>query len=290
MTLQLQMILGQMTLGLINGSFYALLALGLAIIVSMLGIINFAQGAFYMMGAFVCWMLLEYVQIGYWPALVIVPLVMGVFGIVLERVLLRPLYGINPVYGLLLTFGIAQVIQSIFRIVYGISGRSYAMPEQLSGAADLGYMILPYYRGWVLLISVSVCVLTIVLIERTRLGSYLRAAMENPRMLENMGVNVPLMITLTFGFGLMLAGLGGTLAAPMYQVSSPMGAYLVLVAFAIVVIGGIGSLTGAVITGFAIGIIEGMAKVLYPEGAGVVIFIVMAMVLLVRPAGLFGRA
>lgn len=286
----LEMLLGQMLLGLINGSFYALLALGLAIIVSMLGIINFAQGAFYMTGAFVCWMLNEYVGIGYWPALIIVPLVMGIFGVVIERILLRPLYGSNPVYGLLLTFGVVLVLQSIFRIAYGVSGKAYPLPEQFMGAFDLGFLILPYYRAWVVLLSVAICAFTIAFIERTRLGSYLRAAMENPRLLETFGVNVPLMITLTFAYGIAIAGIAGTLAAPIYQVSSPMGAHLIIVAFAIVVIGGIGSLSGAVIAGLSIGIIEGMAKVFYPEGASVVIFIVMALTLMFRPTGLMGRA
>ncbi len=290
MNIQFEILLGQMALGLINGSFYALLALGLAIIVSMLGIINFAQGAFYMTGAFICWMLNEYLQLGYWTALFIAPLAMGVLGIAIEKVLLRPLYGANPVYGLLLTFGVALVLQSIFRIAYGISGQAYPLPEQFHGALDLGFMALPYYRAWVIVASIAVCVCTILFIERTRLGSYLRAAMENPRLLETFGINVPLMITLTFAYGLVLAGLAGTLAAPIYQVSSPMGAHLIIVAFAIVVIGGIGSLTGAVIAGLAIGMIEGLAKVFYPEGAGVVVFVVMAVVLMFRPAGLLGRA
>lgn len=285
----LEIILSQMMLGLVNGSFYALIALGLAIIVSMLGIINFAQGAFYMMGAFLAWMLNEYLGMGYWAALLAVPAAMALFGMLVERTLLRRLYGANPVYGLLLTFGMALALQSVFRIRYGISGRSYALPGQFDGTLDLGFMDLPYYRAWIIVLSIAVCIATIALVERTRLGSYLRAAMENPRLLETFGINVPLMITFTFAFGLALAGLAGTLAAPVYQVSSQMGAHMIIVAFAIVVIGGIGSLTGAVISGLAIGMIEGMTKVFYPEGAGVAVFIAMALVLMFRPAGLLGK-
>lgn len=290
MSTYLEILLSQMMLGLVNGSFYALIALGLAIIVSMLGIINFAQGSFYMTGAFVAWMLNEYIGVGYWAALIIAPVAMATFGVVVERLLLRPLYGTNPVYGLLLTFGIALVLQSIFRIGYGISGKSYPLPEQFEGVLNLGFMYLPLYRAWIVGLSIAVCAITIVFIERTRLGSYLRAAMENPRLLETFGINVPMMITLTFAFGLALAGLAGTLAAPVYQVSSQMGAHMIIVAFAIVVIGGIGSLTGAVISGLAIGMIEGMTKVFYPEGAAVVVFVAMAVVLMFRPAGLLGKA
>lgn len=290
MSTYLEILLSQMMLGLVNGSFYALIALGLAIIVSMLGIINFAQGSFYMTGAFVAWMLNEYIGVGYWAALIIAPVAMAIFGVVVERLLLRPLYGTNPVYGLLLTFGIALVLQSIFRIGYGISGKSYPLPEQFEGVLNLGFMYLPLYRAWIVGLSIAVCAITIVFIERTRLGSYLRAAMENPRLLETFGINVPMMITLTFAFGLALAGLAGTLAAPVYQVSSQMGAHMIIVAFAIVVIGGIGSLTGAVISGLAIGMIEGMTKVFYPEGAAVVVFVAMAVVLMFRPAGLLGKA
>ena len=290
MSSYLEILLSQMMLGLVNGSFYALIALGLAIIVSMLGIINFAQGSFYMTGAFVAWMLNEYIGVGYWAALIIAPVAMAIFGVVVERLLLRPLYGTNPVYGLLLTFGIALVLQSIFRIGYGISGKSYPLPEQFEGVLNLGFMYLPLYRAWIVGLSIAVCAITIVFIERTRLGSYLRAAMENPRLLETFGINVPMMITLTFAFGLALAGLAGTLAAPVYQVSSQMGAHMIIVAFAIVVIGGIGSLTGAVISGLAIGMIEGMTKVFYPEGAAVVVFVAMAVVLMFRPAGLLGKA
>ncbi len=290
MSLQLQVLLSQAVLGLINGSFYALLALGLAIMVGLLGIINFAHGAFYMTGAFVCWMLLQYVGVGYWPALALVPLVLAVAGVAVERALLRPLYRVDPVYGLLLTFGVVLVLESAFRLAYGISGRPYRLPRGFEGVVDLGFMVVPLYRAWVIVLSLTVCVATIFAIERTRLGSYLRAAIEKPRLLETFGVNVPLMITLTFAFALALAGLAGVLAAPIYQVSPLMGAHLIIVVFAIVVIGGMGSTTGAVVTGLAIGVIEGLAKVVYPEGAGVVVFVIMAGVLLIRPAGLFGRA
>lgn len=286
----MELLLSQAVLGLINGSFYALLALGLAIIVGMLGIVNFAHGAFYMTGAFVGWMLLEYSDIGYWPALILAPLALAVLGALIEPTLLRPLYRLDPVYGLLLTFGIVLVLESAFRIGYGISGRAYRMPSEFRTAFDLGFMVLPAYRAWVILISLAVCVATIVAIERTRLGAYLRAAMERPLLLEAFGVNVPRMVTATFAFGLALAGFAGVLAAPMYQVSPVMGAHTIIVVFAIVVIGGMGSVTGAVVTGLAIGILEGLAKIYYPEGATVVVFVVMAAVLLWRPSGLFGRA
>ncbi len=286
---QVEYLLSQLVLGLINGSFYALLALGLAIIVGMLGIINFAQGAFYMAGAFVCWMLLQYLDIGYWPALLLAPLTLAAAGVVIESTLLRPLYRFDPVYGLLVTFGIVLVLESAFRIGYGISGRPYQMPSEFQGGFDLGFMILPAYRAWVIGISLTVCLATIIAIERTRLGAYLRAAIERPHLLEAFGVNVPLMTTCTFAFGLALAGFAGALAAPIYQVSPLMGAHLIIVVFAIVVIGGMGSITGAVVTGLSIGVIEGLAKVFYSEGATVIVFVVMALVLLLRPAGLFGR-
>jgi len=288
--MDLQFILSQGMLGLINGSFYALLALGLSIIVGMLGIINFAHGAFYMTGAFMCWMLLEYLGVGYWPSLVLVPLLMSFAAALLERSLLKPLYRIDPAYGLLLTFGVVLVLESGFRIAYGISGRPYRLPPEFSGTFDLGFMLLPRYRAWVIVASLTICVVTILSIERTRLGSYLRAAIEKPDLLETFGVNVPMMVTCTFAFGVALAAFAGVLAAPIYQVSPLMGAHMIIVVFAIVVIGGMGSIVGAVVTGLAVGLIEGMVKVVYPEAASVIVFIVMGLVLLMRPSGLFGKA
>ena len=290
MNVQVELLLSQLVLGLINGSFYALLALGLAIIVGMLGIINFAHGAFYMTGAFVCWMLLQYLNIGYWPALLLTPLILAAVGALIEPTLLRPLYHLDPVYGLLVTFGMVLVLESVFRISYGISGRPYQLPAEFEGAIDLGFMLLPRYRAWVIVISLATCAVTILGIERTRLGAHLRAALEKPHLLETFGVNVPRMISCTFAFGLALAGFAGALAAPIYQVSPVMGAHLIIVVFAIIVIGGMGSIIGAVLTGLTIGVIEGLAKVFYPEGATVIVFIVMAVVLMVRPSGLFGRA
>lgn len=288
--IDLQLILSQGVLGLINGSFYALLALGLSIIVGMLGIINFAHGAFYMTGAFLCWMMLEYLGVGYWPSLILVPLVMSFAAALLERSLLKPLYGIDPAYGLLLTFGVVLVLESAFRIAYGISGRPYRLPPEFSGAFDLGFMLLPRYRAWVIVASLTMCVVAILSIERTRLGSYLRAAIEKPDLLETFGVNVPMMVTGTFAFGVALAAFAGVLAAPIYQVSPLMGSHLIIVVFAIVVIGGLGSIVGAVVTGLAVGLIEGMVKVVYPEAASVIVFIVMGLVLLFRPSGVFGKA
>jgi branched-chain amino acid transport system permease protein len=280
----------QLVLGLINGSFYALLSLGLAVIFGMLNIINFSHGAQYMMGAFVAFLMLHYLNIGYWPALVIVPLVVGATGVVIERLLLRWLYKLDPLYGLLLTFGLALVIEGVFRNYYGASGQPYEMPESLQGAQNLGFMFLPIYRGWVIGLSLLICLVTWFVIERTKLGSYLRAATENPTLVRAFGINVPLMVTLTYGFGVGLAALAGVMAAPIYNVSPQMGSDLIIVVFAVVVIGGMGSIMGAIITGFGLGVIEGLTKVFYPEASNTVIFVIMVIVLLIRPAGLFGRA
>jgi branched-chain amino acid transport system permease protein len=280
----------QLVLGLINGSFYALLSLGLAVIFGMLNIINFSHGAQYMMGAFVAFLMLHYLNIGYWPALVIVPLVVGATGVVIERLLLRWLYKLDPLYGLLLTFGLALVIEGVFRNYYGASGQPYEMPESLQGAQNLGFMFLPIYRGWVIGLSLLICLVTWFVIERTKLGSYLRAATENPTLVRAFGINVPLMVTLTYGFGVGLAALAGVMAAPIYNVSPQMGSDLIIVVFAVVVIGGMGSIMGAIITGFGLGVVEGLTKVFYPEASNTVIFVIMVIVLLIRPAGLFGRA
>ena len=285
-----QVLLGQLLLGLINGSFYAVLSLGLAVIFGLLNIINFAHGAQYMMGAFVAWMLLNYLGVGYWPALILAPLVMALVGIVLERTMIRRLYHLDHLYGLLLTFGIALIIQGLFRNYYGISGLPYRIPDSLSGGYNLGFMFLPTYRGWVVVASVIVCLGTWFMIERTRLGAYLRAATENPTLVGAFGINVPRMITLTYGFGVGLAGFAGVLAAPIYSVNPNMGADLIITVFAVVVIGGMGSILGAIVTGYGLGVIEGLTRVFYPEGSAVVIFVIMAIVLLVRPGGLFGRA
>ncbi len=285
-----QVLMGQLLLGLINGSFYAVLSLGLAVIFGLLNIINFAHGAQYMMGAFVAWMLLSYLGIGYWPALVLAPLVMAAFGIVLERTMIRRLYHLDHLYGLLLTFGLALIIQGLFRNYYGISGLPYRIPDSLGGGYNLGFMFLPTYRGWVVVASVVVCLATWFMIERTRLGAYLRAATENPTLVGAFGINVPRMITLTYGFGVGLAGFAGVLAAPIYSVNPNMGADLIITVFAVVVIGGMGSIMGAILTGYGLGVIEGLTRVFYPEGSAVVIFVIMAIVLLVRPGGLFGRA
>lgn len=282
--------MGQLLLGLINGSFYAVLSLGLAVIFGLLNIINFTHGALYMMGAFAAWMLLNYLGIGYWPALIIAPLIVGAFGVLLERLLLSRLYHLDHLYGLLLTFGLALIIQGLFRNYYGISGLPYQIPASLSGGRNLGFMFLPNYRGWVILASVVVCFGTWFMIEKTRLGAYLRAATENPTLVGAFGINVPLMITLTYGFGVALAGFAGVLAAPIYSVNPNMGADLMIVVFAVVVIGGMGSILGAIVTGFGLGIVEGLTRVFYPEGSAVVIFVIMAIVLLIKPEGLFGRA
>jgi branched-chain amino acid transport system permease protein len=283
-----QALFGQLLIGLINGSFYALLSLGLAVIFGLLNIINFTHGAQYMLGAFIGYLLLSKLGIGYWWALLLVPLAVGATGVVIERVMLSRLYKLDHLYGLLLTFGLALIIQGLFRNEFGSSGQPYAIPPALSGGRNLGFMFLPNYRGWVIAASLVTCVATWFVIERTKLGAYLRAATENPSLVQAFGVDVPRMITLTYGFGVALAALAGVMAAPIYQVSPQMGADLIIVVFAVVVIGGMGSIMGAIVTGFALGIIEGLTKVFYPEASNTVIFIIMALVLLVRPAGLFG--
>jgi branched-chain amino acid transport system permease protein len=279
---------GQLLIGLINGSFYALLSLGLAVIFGLLNIINFTHGAQYMMGAFVAWFMLTRLGMGYWWALVIAPLVVGATGIVIERLMLSRLYKLDHLYGLLLTFGLALIIEGAFHHQFGSAGLPYAMPTQLQGGQNLGFMYLPNYRAWVIVASLAICLATWFLIERTKLGAYLRAATENPALVQAFGVNVPRMVTLTYGFGVALAAIGGVLAAPIYSVNPQMGTNLIIVVFAVVVIGGMGSILGSILTGFGLGIIEGLTKVFYPEASNTVIFIIMALVLLVRPAGLFG--
>jgi branched-chain amino acid transport system permease protein len=291
---QMQALFGQLLIGLINGAFYAMLSLGLAVIFGLLNIINFTHGAQYMMGAFVAWFLLQHAhigewQVGYWPALVIAPVVVGAIGILIERTMLARLYKLDHLYGLLLTFGLALVIQGLFRNEFGSSGLPYPIPSQLAGGVNLGFMFLPIYRAWVIVASLIVCLSTWYVIERTKLGSYLRAATENPALVQAFGINVPRMITLTFGFGVGLAALAGVMAAPIYQVNPLMGADLIIVVFAVVVIGGMGSIMGAILTGFGLGVIEGLTKYFYPEASNTVIFVIMVIVLLFRPAGLFGR-
>ncbi|UFN50724.1 branched-chain amino acid ABC transporter permease [Roseomonas sp. OT10] len=288
---QLELGLPQVVLGLVNGAFYALLSLGLAVIFGMLNVINFAHGAQFMMGAFVAWMLLNWLGIGYWGALILAPLIVGAFGIVIERLLIRRLAGLDHLYGLLLTFGLALIIEGLFRNQFGSSGLPYSPPAALTGApVDLGFMLLPKYRVWVVVASLIVSLAVWLVIEKTRLGSYLRAATENAPMVQAFGINVPLMVTLTYAAGVALAGLAGVLAAPIYSVNPQMGSNLIIVVFAVVVIGGMGSILGSVLTGFALGLVEGLTKVFYPEAAATVIFVIMAIVLLTRPAGLFGRA
>jgi branched-chain amino acid transport system permease protein len=284
-----QALFGQLLIGLINGSFYAVLSLGLAVIFGMLNIINFAHGAQYMMGAFCAFFLLQYAGLDYWAALVIAPVAVGITGIVVERLFLQRLYKLDHLYGLLLTFGLALVIEGVFRNYFGASGMPYAVPESLRGGINLGFMYLPIYRAWVVCFSLVVCLVTWFMIERTRLGGYLRAATENPTLVRAFGINVPRMITLTYGFGVGLAALAGVMAAPIYNVSPQMGADLIIVVFAVVVIGGMGSIMGAIVTGFGLGVIEGLTKVFFPEASNTVIFVIMAIVLLIRPAGLFGR-
>jgi len=286
----LAVFMGQLLLGLINGAFYAVLSLGLALIFGLLNIINFAHGAQYMMGAFAAWLLLTVLGIGYWPALVLAPLIVGLFGMAVERTMLRRLAKLDPLYGLLLTFGLALVIEGLFRQQYGVSGQPYQVPEALQGVIKLGFMFLPIYRGWVVLASLVVCLGTWVAIEKTKLGALLRAATENPSLVRAFGVNVPMMITATYGFGAALAGLAGVLAAPVYAVNPLMGSNIIIVVFAVVVIGGMGSILGSVLTGFGLGLIEGLTKVFYPEASSTIIFVIMAIVLLVKPAGLFGKA
>jgi branched-chain amino acid transport system permease protein len=285
-----QALFGQLLLGLINGSFYALLSLGLAVIFGMLNIINFTHGAQYMMGAFAAFLLLRYVGIGYWPALIIVPFIVGATGVVIERLFLKRIQKLDHLYGLILTFGLALIIEGLFRNYYGSSGQPYGVPESLQGGRNLGFMFLPNYRAWVIAFSLVVCLGTWFAIERTRLGSYLRAATENPALVRAFGINVPRMVTLTYGFGVGLAGLAGVMAAPIYNVSPQMGSDIIIVVFAVVVIGGMGSIMGAIVTGFALGIVEGLTKVFFPEASNTVIFMIMIIVLLVRPAGLFGRS
>lgn len=282
-------LMGQLMLGLVNGSFYAILSLGLAVIFGMLNIINFAHGALFMMGAFVAWMGLNYLGIGYWWSLLLAPLVVGAFGVVIERGLLRWLYKLDHLYGLLLTFGLALIIEGLFRYRFGVSGQPYAIPEQLAGVLNLGFMYLPLYRGWVIIASLSACLLTWFMIEKTRLGANLRAATENPKLTQAFGINVPLMVMLTYGFGVALAGFAGVLAAPVLQLSPLMGSHVIIVVFAVVVIGGMGSILGAIFTGLSLGVIEGLSKVFYPQVSSTVVFIIMAIVLLFRPAGLFGK-
>jgi branched-chain amino acid transport system permease protein len=283
-----QALFGQLLIGLINGSFYALLSLGLAVIFGLLNIINFTHGAQYMMGAFCAYFLFTRLGIGYWWALAIAPLAVGIIGMVIERLMLARLYKLDHLYGLLLTFGLALIIQGLFRNQYGTSGIPYAMPQELSGGRNLGFMFLPNYRAWVILTSIVMCLATWFVIEKTRLGSYLRAATENPALVQAFGINVPRMITLTYGFGVALAAFAGVMAAPIYQVNPLMGADLIIVVFAVVVIGGMGSIMGSIVTGFALGMIEGLTKVFYPEASNTVIFIIMAVVLMIKPAGLFG--
>jgi branched-chain amino acid transport system permease protein len=285
-----QALFGQLLIGLINGSFYAILSLGLAVIFGLLNIINFTHGAQYMMGAFAAWFLLTYAGLGYWWALVIAPVAVALIGVLLERTMLKRLYQLDHLYGLLLTFGLALIIQGLFRNQFGSSGLPYRIPDALTGAHNLGFMTLPNYRAWVIVFSLVVCLGTWWIIERTKLGAYLRAATENPTLVRAFGINVPRMITLTYGFGVGLAALAGVLAAPIYQVNPLMGADLIIVVFAVVVIGGMGSIMGSIVTGFGLGVVEGLTKVFYPEASNTVIFVIMAIVLLVKPAGLFGRA
>jgi len=284
-----QALLGQLLLGLVNGSFYAVLSLGLAVIFGLLNVINFAHGALYMLGAFAAWMGYAYLGLNYWAMLLLAPLAVGAAGIVIERLLLRHLYRLDHLYGLLLTFGLTLLIEGLMRSFYGVSGQPYSAPEALRGATNLGFMVLPNYRAWVVAASVTVCLATWFVIERTRLGALLRAATENARLVESFGVNVPLMVTLTYGFGVALAGFAGVLAAPVLQISPLMGSNLIIVVFAVVVIGGMGSILGAILTGLGLGVVEGLTKVFWPEASSTVVFIVMAIVLLLRPAGLFGR-
>jgi branched-chain amino acid transport system permease protein len=285
----IQAFMGQLLLGLVNGSFYAMLSLGLAVIFGLLGIVNFAHGALYMIGAYVAWLLMDRFEIGFWWALVLAPLVVGALGVVVERTLLQRLYKIDPIYGLLLTFGLALIAEGIFRDQFGVSGQQYAVPELLQGATNLGFMVLPNYRGFVVFASLLVCLLTWYTIERTRLGSYLRAGTENPALVQAFGVNVPLMVMLTYGAGAGLAAIAGVLAAPVIQITPLMGSNLIIVVFAVVVIGGMGSILGSILTGLALGLIEGLTKVFYAEASSIVVFVIMAIVLMLRPAGLFGK-
>ena len=284
-----QALFGQLLIGLINGSFYALLSLGLADIFGMLNIINFSHGAQYMMGAFAAYLILQYTGLGYWPALIIAPILVGITGVIIERLFLQWLYKLDHLYGLLLTFGLALIFEGVARNYFGSAGMPYTVPESLQGGRNLGFMFLPNYRAWVIIASLAVCIATWFVIERTRLGANLRAATENPTLVRAFGINVPRMITLTYGFGVALAAFAGVMAAPIYNVSPQMGSELIIVVFAVVVIGGMGSILGAIVTGFGLGVIEGLTKVFFPEASNTVVFVIMAIVLLVRPAGLFGR-
>ena len=285
----LQAFLGQLLLGLVNGAFYALLSLGLAVIFGLLGIVNFAHGALYMLGAFAAWIMLDSLGINYWAAFFLAPLVVGILGMVIERLFLKHLYKLDEIYGLLLTFGLTLIAEGIFRELYGVSGQSYPVPELLQGATNLGFMVLPNYRAWVVLVSLVVCLGTWFVIERTRLGAYLRAGTENAALVQAFGINVPMMVMLTYGAGAALAALAGVLAAPIIQVNPLMGSNLIIVVFAVVVIGGMGSILGSVITGIGLGLVEGLTRVFYPEASSIVVFVVMVLVLMVRPAGLFGK-
>lgn len=285
----LQAFLGQLLLGLVNGAFYAMLSLGLAVIFGLLGIVNFAHGALYMLGAFAAWIMMDLLGINYWAALVLAPLTVGVLGVIIERLFLKHLYKLDPLYGLLLTFGLSLIAEGIFRELYGVSGQSYPVPELLQGATNLDFMVLPNYRAWVVLVSLVICLGTWYLIERTRLGAYLRAGTENAPLVQAFGINVPMMVMLTYGAGAALAALAGVLAAPIIQVNPLMGSNLIIVVFAVVVIGGMGSILGSVITGLGLGIIEGLTRVFYPEASNIVVFVIMVLVLMVKPAGLFGK-
>ena len=285
----LSAVLSQLLLGLVNGSFYAILSLGLAVIFGLLNVINFAHGAMFMMGAMVTWMGFTYFELSYWNMLWIAPLVVGAFGVLIEKTMLQWLYKLDHLYGLLLTFGVTLMIEGVFRLIYGSSGLSYSVPEALQGATDVDFMVLPNYRAWVVVASLVVCFATWFVIEKTKLGAYLRAGTENPRLVEAFGINVPLMVTLTYGFGVALAAFAGVLAAPIYQVAPLMGSNLIIVVFAVVVIGGMGSIMGSILTGLGLGVIEGFTKVFYPEASSTVVFIIMAVVLWLRPAGLFGK-
>jgi len=285
----IQAFLGQLLLGLVNGSFYAMLSLGLAVIFGLLGIVNFAHGALYMIGAYVAWIGMEKFGINYWVSLLLAPIVVGAIGVAIERSLLKHLYKIDPIYGLLLTFGLALIAEGVFRDQFGVSGQSYSVPEALAGATNLGFMVLPNYRAWVVFASLVVCLGTWFLIERTRLGAYLRAGTENPALVQAFGINVPVMVMLTYGAGAGLAALAGVLAAPVIQITPLMGSNLIIIVFAVVVIGGMGSILGSILTGLALGLIEGLTKVFYPEASSIVVFVIMAIVLMIRPAGLFGK-
>lgn len=284
------LLFGQLLLGLINGAFYALLSLGLAVIFGMLNVINFTHGAQFMLGAFVAWLLLNFLGLGYWWALLLAPLIVGAFGVVLEKAMISRLYKLDHLYGLLLTFGVGLIIEGLVRNEFGSSGLPYRIPAELSGAWDLGFMFMPIYRGWVVVVALVACIATWLVIEKTKIGSYLRAATENPALVQAFGINVPRMMTLTYGAGVALAAFAGVLAAPIYSVNPQMGSNLIIIVFAVVVIGGMGSILGSVVTGFGLGIVEGLTKVFWPEASATVIFVVMAIVLLTRPAGLFGRA